>query len=241
MVTKVESLMTPAMKDELVKMARFLDSAFAHILGKGNREEDCPKGYVVFFRYPFVEPKATFPFKPLTRSFFELLGLSPGHLMPSGWRIISIVEEVTKDWEDKFTLEDLVEAYDIKIRNCHFVSLFKRGEPLVLNTDVNDRGWANHVVFVKKTSLGVEGAWLTERWLEDEPAFDFLEPTENSQDKVRRFLEVDNQKRTFVRVKPSLGDPSGHKPKDSPVVSQGIEDSEETMSTRKWSMFLCRC
>ncbi|XP_021773759.1 uncharacterized protein LOC110737733 isoform X2 [Chenopodium quinoa] len=232
-MTRAESLMAPDMMEGFIKMAGFPETAFSH--GKGKKVENYPKGFVVFFKFTFLETGTKFSFKPLTKSFIEILGLSPGQLMPSGWRILSVLEEVTKNWDDPYTLEDLTKAYEIKMRKDGFVSLHKKGEQLVLNIDCNDRGWASWFVFVKKTSLGSEGNWLTEGWPMKGLNFDFLEPTEASTSKVKRILEVKHTKRTFKRTRYILGESLGQNQKGLPSTSQRVEDSEETMSTPQGS------
>uniref|UniRef100_A0A803L0T5 Uncharacterized protein n=1 Tax=Chenopodium quinoa TaxID=63459 RepID=A0A803L0T5_CHEQI len=63
LVTKAESLMTLALKDDFVKMAGFPASVFTHVPGKGQKVENCPKGFILFFRYPFTETGLGFPFR----------------------------------------------------------------------------------------------------------------------------------------------------------------------------------
>ncbi|XP_021737792.1 uncharacterized protein LOC110704312 [Chenopodium quinoa] len=133
--------------------------------------------------------------------------------MPSGWRILSVLEEITKDWEYPFTYEDLIEAYDIKMKKDRFVSVHKEEEQLVLNTECNDRGWAQYFVFVEKTSLDLN--------------LDFLKPTERSSSKIKRILEAGHAKRT----RHTLGELSGQRIRELPRTPQRVEDLEETMST----------
>uniref|UniRef100_A0A803M5T9 Uncharacterized protein n=1 Tax=Chenopodium quinoa TaxID=63459 RepID=A0A803M5T9_CHEQI len=91
------SLMAPNMTSDFVKMAGFPGTTFAYIPGPGQTVADCPEDFVVFFRYPFAETTIKFPFPPLVHSFFEVLGISPWQLMPSSWRILSVIVELTKD------------------------------------------------------------------------------------------------------------------------------------------------
>ncbi|XP_021731144.1 uncharacterized protein LOC110698048 [Chenopodium quinoa] len=114
-------------------------------------------------------------------------------------------------------------------KDC-FVSLHKRGKPLVLNTNCNDRGWAQYFVFVKKTSLGTDGTWLTEGRLDKDLNLDFLEPTERSSSKIKRIFEAGHAKRTFERTRHTLGESSGQTHKELLSTSQRVGDSEETMS-----------
>uniref|UniRef100_A0A803KX60 USP domain-containing protein n=1 Tax=Chenopodium quinoa TaxID=63459 RepID=A0A803KX60_CHEQI len=227
-----KSLMAPNMTSDFVKMTGFPSTTFAYIPGPGQTVADCPEDFVVFFRYPFAETTIKFPFPPLVRSFFEVLGISPGQLMPSGWRILSVILELTKDWEDPFTLEDLAAGYEIKMAESGFVSLCKKGERLVLNTDVNDRGWKKWFFFVKRVSLGNDGLWLTEGWPTKELDLGFLESSEASSSKVKEFLAINPSARTFVRKKKAMGDQAGQEQSTPLSTPNQAEDSEETMSTQ---------
>ncbi|XP_021765452.1 uncharacterized protein LOC110729970 [Chenopodium quinoa] len=230
-MSRPKSSMEPEMRNDFVKMAGFPDITFSHIPGPRQTVEDCLEGFVVFFKYPFAETGIAFPIPPLVRSFLEVLGISLGQLMPSDWRILSLISEKTKDWEDPFTLSDLAIGYEIKMAESGFVSLCKKGSTLVLNTDVNDSGWKKWFLFVKRVSLGFKGSWFTEGWPTKELDLGFLESSETSSSNVKKFLAFSPSARTYVRKKKIAGDQSEENQGTPTNTSQQVEDSEETMST----------
>lgn len=87
------------------------------------RQDMCPNGYFVIYEYPF---KIVFkwPYSPLSKMFMLRFDLAPGQLMPQFWRVVQVIERLTKDWESPINVNDLLTAYQVKVDGCHRYSLF---------------------------------------------------------------------------------------------------------------------
>jgi hypothetical protein len=147
-------------------LAGLPDSADIRVAGEV-RPANAPSGMIALFEYPF-RLGIRWPFTPLSRAFMTQFSLSPGQLMPQFWRIIQVIERVTKDWgRDPFTVTDLLTAYNVSTHPYHRYGLFPRGRKdtmLVHGTQVYDRGWRSRYVFVARSSLTEEGGWVVPEW-----------------------------------------------------------------------------
>lgn len=124
------------------------------------------RGYVVLYEYQFTIG-LRLPFFPLVQSFMEVLILSQEQLlMPQIWRIFSVIDCVTFDWEAGFDLADLLYTYDLKVMHlCRYTLVTKsKKKNLVTGLRVNDRGWKSRFIFVEKESLGEVGDCMVKEW-----------------------------------------------------------------------------
>ena len=149
---------------EIVALADFPPSCEVVIPTAGQLPESCPGDCVVFFEYPFTIG-FKFPFSPLVRDFLSLVGVAPGQMLPSFWRICWVIGEKTESWEEEFTTADLLSCYDIKrLPGGRMTLRSKPGQKLVNDEGVNDRGWKTRFFYVKKDSLGEVENWLISGW-----------------------------------------------------------------------------
>ncbi|KAJ9552809.1 hypothetical protein OSB04_016854 [Centaurea solstitialis] len=97
----------------LRKLSGLPDSAILKVAGE-IRPADAPAGFFALFEYPF-KIGFKWPFSPLLRAFMTRFNLSSSQLMPQFWRVIQVIERVTKDWgRTAFSVNDLLTAYSVK-------------------------------------------------------------------------------------------------------------------------------
>ncbi|KAJ9543815.1 hypothetical protein OSB04_023522 [Centaurea solstitialis] len=147
---------------DLRELAGLPENAFVRVAGE-IRPADAPKGFFALFEYPF-KVGFRWPYSPLARAFMTRFDVSPGQLMPQFWRVILVIERVTKDWGRRaFSVDDLLSAYNVTKLPYNRYGLFPKGRNdtmLVHRTQVNDRGWKSRYVFVQTSSVTDE-SWFT--------------------------------------------------------------------------------
>ena len=152
--------------DELRELAGLPESAVTMVAGD-IRPADAPTGFFALFEYPF-KIGFRWPYSPLARSFMSRYNLSPGQLMPQFWRVVFVIERVTKNWgHPPFTVDDLLSAYSVNRSSYNRYSVFPRGRSdtmLVHGTQVNDRGWKARYVFVQTSSVVGAESWVVPEW-----------------------------------------------------------------------------
>ena len=105
------------------------------------RPETCLEEFFVIYEYPF-KIGLRWPYSPLAKAFMSHFQIAPGKLMAQFWRVLQVIERVTKDWDSPFDVTDLLMAYIVKPDKHHIYSLFSRARGdkiLVQNTQLNDR------------------------------------------------------------------------------------------------------
>ncbi|KAJ9548562.1 LOW QUALITY PROTEIN: hypothetical protein OSB04_021105, partial [Centaurea solstitialis] len=186
----------------LRKLSGLPDSAMLKVAGE-IRPADAPAGFFALFEYPF-KIGFKWPYSPLSRAFMTRFNLSPGQLMPQFWRVIQVIERVTKDWgRPAFSVNDLLTAYSVKPTDYDRYGLFPKGRGdtmLVHGTQVHDRGWKSRYVFVRSSSVLGEGGWVAPEWNSLEIDFSF-EATEESKASVERFLSYSIGERLYSTQK----------------------------------------
>ena len=151
---------------ELRELAGLPEGAVVELAGEV-RPADAPTGFFALFEYPF-RVGFRWPYSPLSRAFMTRFNLSPGQLMPQFWRVVYVIERVTKNWgHPAFTVDDLLSAYSVTRSDYNRYGLFPRGRSdsmLVHGTQVNDRGWKARYVFVQTSSVVGEESWVVPEW-----------------------------------------------------------------------------
>ena len=129
------------------------------------RPDDCPKGWVVLYEYPF-KIGYTFPSNPLMTKLLTILQLSPAQLIPLLWRVLHVIDKLTTDMGMDFGLEDLLYMYELrKVENTRYTFVLKSGrKSLVENSGANDRGWKKRYVFVNESLIGENYQFLHHGW-----------------------------------------------------------------------------
>lgn len=133
----------------------------ARIPKKNERPDDYPEGWVILYEYPF-NIGYRFPLPSLMTELLETLEVSSGKIMPLAWRVVQVIDVLTKDMGMEYGLMDLLHVYKVKKMENTRYTLFLRSrqQSLVGNMGANDRGWKKRYVFVDKSSLGKENAFL---------------------------------------------------------------------------------
>src|SRR5581483_5532551 len=152
--------------DELRELAGLPENAVTMVAGE-IRPADAPTGFFALFEYPF-KIGFRWPYSPLARSFMSRYNLSPGQLMPQFWRVVYVIERVTKNWDRPvFSVDDLLSSYTVTRSPYNRFGLFPKGRSdtmLVHGTQVNDRGWKARYVFVQTSSVVGEESWVVPEW-----------------------------------------------------------------------------
>ena len=136
------------------------------ILAGDRCPESCPEDYFVIYEYPF-KIGLRWPYSPLPKAFMSHFEIAPGQLMPQFWRVLQVIERVTKDWDAPFDVIDLLTAYIVKPDKHHRYSLFSRARGdkiLVQNTQVNDRQWKVRYAFARILSFQPDDNWRVPSW-----------------------------------------------------------------------------
>src|SRR5581483_1724001 len=151
---------------ELRELAGLPESAVTMVAGE-IRPADAPTGFFALFEYPF-KVGFRWPYSPLARSFMTRFNLSPGQLMPQFWRVVFVIERVTKNWDRPvFSVDDLLSSYSVNRSSYNRYSVFPKGRSdtmLVHGTQVNDRGWKARYVFVQTSSVVGAESWVVPEW-----------------------------------------------------------------------------
>ncbi|KAJ9552353.1 hypothetical protein OSB04_016398 [Centaurea solstitialis] len=173
-----------------------------------------PEGALVGFRWPY---------SPLARAFMTRFDLSPGQLMPQFWRVIHVIERVTKNWDrPAFSADDLLSAYTVTRSPYNRFGFFPRGRSdamLVHGTQVNDRGWKARYVFVQTSSVVGEESWVVPEWNKGAIDFSFEETTEA----IERFLSYSVTDRRYKASK--SGEESDVEPEVQVIEEKDMEGS----------------
>ncbi|KAJ9536184.1 hypothetical protein OSB04_un000644 [Centaurea solstitialis] len=115
--------------------------------------------------------------------------------MPQFWRVILVIERVTRDWGRRaFSVDDLLSAYNITRLPYNRYGLFPRGRHdsmLVHGTQV----WKSRYVFVQTSSITDE-SWVVPEWNSNAVNFTF-ETTEESTALISHFLSYSVMDRTY--------------------------------------------
>jgi hypothetical protein len=147
-------------------LARLPESAVVKV-ADDVRPADAPAGFFALFEYPF-KIGIRWPYTPLSRAFMTRFNVSPGQLMPQFWRIIQVIERITKDWgRAPFTVTDLLMAYSVTTHPYRRYGLFPKGRKdtmLVQGTQAYDRGWKSRYIFVLTSSVVGEDNWTVPAW-----------------------------------------------------------------------------
>ena len=136
------------------------------LLAGDRRPESCPEEYFIFYEYPF-KIGLRWPYSPLAKAFMSHFEIAPRELMPQFWRVLQVIERVTKDWDSHFDVTDLLTAYVVKPDKHHRYNLFSRARGdkiLVQNTQVNDREWKVRYAFARILSFQPDDSWRVPSW-----------------------------------------------------------------------------
>jgi hypothetical protein len=121
------------------------------------------EGWFCFYEYLF-RFGMTIPLSPLSRDVMHFLGISPGQLMPAGWKLIQGLEELGRVYEAPIKVADLRSMYSSKSQSpgrVHFRVRSPANTLITIGQALNDeRYWKAKYFFVKKESLGPECAYL---------------------------------------------------------------------------------
>ncbi|KAI3771508.1 hypothetical protein L6452_02673 [Arctium lappa] len=194
--------------DSLKRLAQILAEIAINSLGQV-RPDMCSEGYFVIYEFPF-KIGFRWPYSPLSRSFMLTFNFASGQLMPKFWRVVSVIERLTKDGGGSFNVNELLMVYIVKADVFHHYSLYsnyRRDRTLVLNTVVNDRGWKSRYTFVRMAILGLDSDWLEPDWKKSNQSifFDDVKPISDSVYKITRFLGYSAADRSYSPL-PSTGD-----------------------------------
>lgn len=90
---------------EKTGLTLFLTKARAPTLDE--RPGDYPEGWVVLYECPFMIGYK-FPLNPLMTKLLTTLQVSPAQIMPLAWRVVHVINELTRDMDMEFGLDDLL-------------------------------------------------------------------------------------------------------------------------------------
>ncbi|KAJ9564143.1 hypothetical protein OSB04_000109 [Centaurea solstitialis] len=127
MSSEVRSSITESLEvGELRELAGIPENALVRVAGE-IRPADAPKGFFALFEYPF-KVGFRWPYSPLARAFMTRFDVSPGQLMPQFWRVVHVIERVTRNWDrPPFSVDDLLSAYNVIRSPYNRFGLFPRG------------------------------------------------------------------------------------------------------------------
>ncbi|XP_048502641.1 uncharacterized protein LOC104905614 isoform X1 [Beta vulgaris subsp. vulgaris] len=164
-IKDVSSSVTAQEIDELKRLGNFPEGAQIIVPSQTCRPESCPEDYICYYEHPFLLGY-NYNFSPLTRSFMEVLHLSPGQLMPALWKTCSVLETLTNTWHHPFSLNELLTAYSVRKSAKGFITLRAKAPypPLIDGTIASDYIWKTRYFFVVKDSIGEAGNSLVGGW-----------------------------------------------------------------------------
>ncbi|KAK9750187.1 hypothetical protein RND81_02G179100 [Saponaria officinalis] len=116
--------------------------------------------YEIAFRVGF-----RIPCPPIFRETIEALGLSPCQLMPSCWKLLYGVSFICQKYDLPLSAQDIINNY--YARGYGRGKVIFRIRPncphLITNLDSgDDKMWCEKFMFIKKSSLGEDGAFIPE-------------------------------------------------------------------------------
>ncbi|CAH9071283.1 unnamed protein product [Cuscuta europaea] len=177
--------------------------------------------------YPF-KIGMKFPFSPLARDFLAFVKVFPSQIMPQVWRVLRGLEVLSEKHSIPFTFEDLGFTYDLHSSGAgRFTLAIKDArEALILMADkANDRGWMSLFFFVRKDSLGSDGAFLEESLHKDRKTIP-LNYGSNSEERTAKILSITTVERTFGSL---MADNEGTPPIPDPSGSIGLRHSRRNI------------
>ena len=93
---EVRSSITESLEvGEIRELAGLPEGAQVRVAGE-IRPADATTGFFALFEYPF-KIGFRWPYSPLSRAFMTRFNLSPGQIMPQFWRVIQVIERVTRN------------------------------------------------------------------------------------------------------------------------------------------------
>ncbi|XP_048503160.1 uncharacterized protein LOC125498888 [Beta vulgaris subsp. vulgaris] len=190
------------------------------------RPNDCPKGWVVLYEYPF-KIGYKFPLNSLMTQLLSVMQVSPAQIMPLVWRVVHVIDKLAQDANMEFTLEDILYMYEIKrVEVSRYTFFLKPGKhSLVENSGANDRGWKKRYFFVNKKSMGKSFDYLHDGWNSEEILPLPVEESVYSRTKINQLLKKYSAKERMFRNKFELT------PSDGDILPQSTE--EHTANTNE--------
>ncbi|MFS8034687.1 hypothetical protein Hanom_Chr17g01584111 [Helianthus anomalus] len=108
--------------------------------------------WVYFFAYPFTL-RLRYPFPSFISRFFEFTGLSYAQTMPMVWRVLMVLNQISRHCPD-LCIEDLPIAYGLRSHGNSCFLLFSTSKnPLILKATKNEDQWSRKFFFVKGSLL----------------------------------------------------------------------------------------
>ena len=105
------------------------------------------------------------PLPPLILEICRFYDLAPSQLMPMVWSVALSLEVVTKDWEKKFSLAELLTSYSFGRKSSGLFTLSRLdADPLIITPWDSVRRWKRRFVVVHKKCLVPDGGPLRTEW-----------------------------------------------------------------------------
>ena len=105
------------------------------------------------------------PLPPLILEICRFYDLAPSQLMPMVWSVVLSLEAITKDWDKKVSLAELLTSYSFGRKSSGLFTLTRlEGDTLIITPWDSVRRWKRRFVVVHKRCLVPDGGPLRTEW-----------------------------------------------------------------------------
>ena len=105
------------------------------------------------------------PLPPLILEICRFYDLAPSQLMPMVWSVVLSLEAITKDWDKKVSLAELLTSYSFGRKSSGLFTLTRlEGDTLIITPWDSVRRWKRRFVVAHKRCLVPDGGPLRTEW-----------------------------------------------------------------------------